>query len=76
MKTIAIKDVYALRDIKRGEELTPDYTATSVISLLEKDFGKKNANVEAKIAEKHYMETSSSCQISYKRNTIQIFHLP
>jgi len=30
MKTIAIKDVYALRDIKKGEELTHDYAATSV----------------------------------------------
>ena len=30
MKTIAIKDVYALRDIDRGEELTHDYTLTSV----------------------------------------------
>lgn len=30
MKSIAIKDVYAMRDIQRGEELTHDYTATSV----------------------------------------------
>jgi SET domain-containing protein len=30
MKTIIIKDVYALRDIKKGEELTSDYTLTAV----------------------------------------------
>lgn len=30
MKTIAIKDVYALKDIEVGEELTHDYTLTSV----------------------------------------------
>lgn len=30
MKTIVVKDVYALRDIEEGEELTSDYTATSV----------------------------------------------
>ncbi|MBY8992640.1 MAG: SET domain-containing protein-lysine N-methyltransferase [Candidatus Lokiarchaeota archaeon] len=30
MKTITIKDVYALKDIKKGEELTLDYTLTSV----------------------------------------------
>ena len=30
MKTIAINDIYALRDIKEGEELTFDSTATSV----------------------------------------------
>jgi len=30
MKTIASKDVYALRDIDRGEELIHDYTLTSV----------------------------------------------
>ena len=30
MKTIAIKDVYALKDIEEGEELTHDYTLTSV----------------------------------------------
>lgn len=30
MRTIAVKDVHALRDIEEGEELTYDYTATSV----------------------------------------------
>ncbi len=30
MKTIAVKDTYAFRDINAGEELTHDYTATSV----------------------------------------------
>lgn len=30
MRTIAIKDVYALRDIRKGEELTVDVTATSI----------------------------------------------
>jgi hypothetical protein len=30
MRTIAIKDVDALRDIKKGEELTHNYTATAV----------------------------------------------
>ena len=30
MKTIAVYDVYALRDISEGEELTHDYTANSV----------------------------------------------
>ncbi|MFB0558906.1 MAG: SET domain-containing protein [Candidatus Bathyarchaeia archaeon] len=30
MRTIAKKDIYAMRDIRKGEELTIDYTATSV----------------------------------------------
>jgi SET domain-containing protein len=30
MRSIAVKDVYAARDIREGEELTHDYTATSV----------------------------------------------
>ena len=30
MRSIAVKDIYALRDIKEGEELTHDYTATAV----------------------------------------------
>lgn len=30
MRSIAVKDVYALRDIGAGEELTHDYAATSV----------------------------------------------
>jgi SET domain-containing protein len=30
MRSIAVYDVYALRDIARGEELTHDYTATAV----------------------------------------------
>jgi SET domain-containing protein len=30
MKTIAIKDVYTLRNIEKGEELTVDYTLTAV----------------------------------------------
>jgi len=30
MRSIAVKDVYAARDIGAGEELTHDYTATSV----------------------------------------------
>ena len=30
MTTIAIKDVFALRNIKEGEELTVDYTLTAV----------------------------------------------
>lgn len=30
MKSIAVRDVYALRDIEEGEELTQDYPATSV----------------------------------------------
>lgn len=38
MKTITIKDVYTLRDIKKGEELTVDYTLTSVDQFAGKDF--------------------------------------
>ena len=30
MKSIAIKDTYAMRDIEEGEELTHDYAATAV----------------------------------------------
>ncbi|MEJ2262789.1 MAG: SET domain-containing protein [Anaerolineales bacterium] len=30
MKSIPVKDLFALRDIKAGEELTHDYTATAV----------------------------------------------
>lgn len=30
MRSIAVYDVYAFRDIRQGEELTHDYTATSV----------------------------------------------
>jgi hypothetical protein len=38
MRTIAVKDVYALRDIAEGEELTHDYTATSVDQFAGKGF--------------------------------------
>lgn len=38
MKSITIKDVYALRDIKKGEELTVDYTLTSVDQFAGKGF--------------------------------------
>ena len=38
MKTIIIKDVYALRDIKKGEELTTDYSLTSVDQFAGKGF--------------------------------------
>jgi hypothetical protein len=30
MKTITVKDLYALRDIDEGEKLTTDYTLTAV----------------------------------------------
>jgi hypothetical protein len=30
MKSIPVKDLFALRDIRAGEELTHDYTATAV----------------------------------------------
>jgi len=38
MRSIAVKDVYALRDIEEGEELTHDYAATSVDQFAGKDF--------------------------------------
>ena len=38
MRTIAVKDVYALRDIRKGEELTHDYAATSVDQFAGKGF--------------------------------------
>jgi SET domain-containing protein len=38
MRSIAIKDVYALRDIEKDEELTHDYTATSVDQFAGKGF--------------------------------------
>lgn len=38
MKTIVIKDIYALRDIKKGEELTTDYTLTAVDQFAGKGF--------------------------------------
>ena len=38
MKTIAIKDVYALRNIQKEGELTHDYTATSVGQFAGKGF--------------------------------------
>ena len=38
MKTIVIKDVYALKDIKKGEELTTDYTLTAVDQFAGKGF--------------------------------------
>lgn len=38
MRTIAVKDLYAMRNIKKGEELTHDYTATSVDQFAGKGF--------------------------------------
>lgn len=38
MKTITIKDIYALRDIKKGEELTIDVTLTAVDQFAGKGF--------------------------------------
>jgi len=38
MRTIAKKDIYAMRDIRKGEELTVDYTATSVDQFAGKGF--------------------------------------
>ena len=37
MRTIAIKDIYALVDIKKDEELTHDYTLTAVDRIGRKD---------------------------------------
>lgn len=41
------RDIYALRDIKKGEELTHDYTATS-IDQFGKSFWKFKCNCESK----------------------------
>ena len=52
-KSISIKDVYAFRDIKKGEELTHDYAAGLSIRLIQKLLGKwRSAGVEVKIVEK------------------------
>lgn len=75
MKTIAIKDVYALRDIRTGEEMTKDYTATSVDQFAGKGFWEEKCKCAAKTAGKFCMETFSNCQKIYRRNTIQIFPL-
>ncbi|MFQ6128896.1 MAG: SET domain-containing protein [Thermoplasmata archaeon] len=48
MKTIAIKDVYALRDIRKGEELTHDYTATSVDQVAGKGFWEEECKCGSK----------------------------
>lgn len=48
MKTIAIKDVYALRDISKGEELTHDYTATSVDQFAGKGFWEEECKCSSK----------------------------
>jgi len=48
MKTIAIKDVYTLRDIKKGEELTNDYTATSVDQFAGKGFWEEKCKCGSK----------------------------
>ncbi|MFQ5871684.1 MAG: SET domain-containing protein [Candidatus Geothermarchaeales archaeon] len=41
MKTIAVKDIFARRLIRRGEELIHDYTATSVDQFAGKGFWKE-----------------------------------
>ncbi|MFQ5871877.1 MAG: SET domain-containing protein [Candidatus Geothermarchaeales archaeon] len=41
MKTIAVKDVFALRPTQKGEELTHDYTATSVDQFAGKGFWRE-----------------------------------
>ncbi len=38
MKSIAVKDIYAARDIEPGEELTLDYAATAVDQFASQDF--------------------------------------
>ncbi len=48
MKTIVVKDVYAMRDIERGEELTHDYTATSVDQFEGKGFWKRECKCGSK----------------------------
>lgn len=54
MITIPVKDVYALRDIKKGEELTFDYTATSVDQFAGKGFWKDRCFCDSKNCRKIY----------------------
>lgn len=48
MRTIAVKDVYASRDIADGEELTHDYTATSVDQFAGKGFWEEECRCGGK----------------------------
>ena len=54
MKTIQISDVYALRDVKKGEELTHDNTATAVDQFAGKGFWKLKCFCESKNCRKEY----------------------
>jgi SET domain-containing protein len=48
MKTIAVKDIYAIREIRKGEELTHDYTATAVDQFAGKGFWQEECKCESK----------------------------
>lgn len=84
MRTIAVKDVYALRDIEKGEELTHDYTATSVDQFAGKGFweeeckcGSKNCRrilhgdlfkLPKSLQRKYYPNLPASIRRKYKRH--------
>lgn len=72
MKTIALRDVYALRDIKRGEELTVDYTATSVDQFAGMGFWREKCRCGSrkcrKILQGDFFKLSRSLQKKYYSN--------
>lgn len=72
MKTIAIKDVYALRDINRGEELTQDYTLTAVDQFAGMGFWEEKCKCESKncrgILTGDFFTLPDSIQLKFYRN--------
>ena len=72
MKTIAIKDVYALRDIQEGEELTSDYTLTSVDQFAGMGFWEGDCKCGSKncrgILTGDFFTLSKEIQLKFYRN--------
>lgn len=71
-RTIAIRDVYALRDIKKGEELTFDVTATSTDQFDGKEFWKLECKCGSEncrgIVHGDFFKMPKSWQNKYFRN--------
>ena len=74
MKTIAIKDVYALRDIKVGEELTYDYILTSVDQFAGMGFWILNCELELKTVEEYYWGLFPHFRRKFNLKSIETFH--
>jgi hypothetical protein len=91
MRSIAVKDVYALRDIEEGEELTHDYAATSVDQFAGKGFwvlecrcGSENCrgrvtgdffDLPAELQRRYYPNLPPSIRRKYRANLTRVAQL-